>query len=604
MNQRSDLPQTHEAVLSVAHLTTVDLSLRFLLWPQLLELVDVGADAIGISSPGPWVAELEAAGIQHVGLESSTRGMSLVADLRVLLEFWRVLRRTPLTVLHTHNPKPGIYGRILGRLAGVPVVVNTLHGFYATESDGWAKRAFVYGLEAVAARFSDAELHQNPEDLERAVRYRIVKRDRAQLLGNGIDLSRFDPGRFDEQNRAETRSALEIDSDAVVVGSVGRLVAEKGFPELFEAMEGLGENVVLLVVGPVDLDKPDAVPPDVLARAEASGVRILGMRTDVDQLYAAMDVFVLASHREGFPRAAMEAAAMGLPIVATDVRGCRQVVDDGVNGLLVSVASPNELRRAIGALSEDPDMRQRMGWASREKARSSFDERRVVDIVMQTYRRVLEEKGMAHLIPRAMAGADGLGPLRHADAAEAGELANLHVDLIGGGFLPRLGRRFLRVLYRGLLEWPGAVVLVIPDTAGLVGFVVGVEDLGEFYKWFLRRKWLKAGVAALPALLKPSNVLRALESLRYGGDVEAAEVRSEILSLGVAPRARGRGLSGELLDSAVRALRESGRTAVRVVVGSDNQVAIRAYESAGFVPASRMEVHRGESSDVLICRLS
>lgn len=604
MSQLPEVGRPHDASMRVAHLTTVDLSLRFLLWPQLRELVDEGVEAIGISSPGPWVSEIEAAGIHHIELPSSTRGFSLSADFRTVLELWQVLRKTPLTILHTHNPKPGIYGRVLGRLLGVPVVVNTLHGFYATESDRFLKRIVVYLLEGVAARCSDAELHQNPEDLMLARRLRIVRRDRARLLGNGIDLSRFDANRFDMAARAETRAELGIAEDAVVVGSVGRLVAEKGFPELFEAFKDVAENVVLVVVGPVDPDKPDAVPEAVLEDAMSRGVRVLGMRTDVDQLYAAMDLFVLASHREGFPRAAMEAAAMGLPIIATDIRGCRQVVSNGDNGFLVPVASPLALRDAISALVKDPALRDRMGEASRNKARSSFDERRVVEIVMDTYREVLERKGLAHLMTGEMARAGAPGPPRRARPDEATQLANLHADLIGGGFLPRLGRRFLRVLYQGLLEWPDSEVFVVEDGSGLVGFVVGVADLGGFYKWFIRRKWWKAGVAALPALLKPANVRRALESLRYGGDFEDTEVAAEILSLGVAPRARGAGISSELLDAALRSLTHRGEAAVRVVVGSDNEVAIKAYEKAGFAVSSRVEVHRGESSNVLTWRSS
>ena len=120
----------------------------------------------------------------------------------------------------------------------------------------------------------------------------------------------------------------------MLVGTVGRLVAEKGLPELFAAMTRLPrDRFVLVVVGAPDPVKPDALGADEVARAREHGVRFLGHRDDVDALYAAMDVFVLASHREGFPRAAMEATAMGLPVVATDVRGCREVVDDGVTGI-------------------------------------------------------------------------------------------------------------------------------------------------------------------------------------------------------------------------------------------------------------------------------
>ena len=387
--------------LVVAHLTTVDLSLRFLLWPQLTAVVDSGSVAYGISSSGPWVAELEAAGVRHVELRSSTRGMSLLSDLRASIEFWREIRKLPLTVLHTHNPKPGIYGRILGRLAGVPVVVNTLHGFYATETDPLPKRLLVYGLEMLAARFSDAELHQNIEDLELARRLRIVRRSRSRLLGNGIDLARFDRGSITPDARSRLRAEIGARDDQVVVGSVGRLVAEKGFPELFEAAEQLGDGYVIVVVGPVDPDKPDALPAEMVERAESAGVRFLGMRKDMEDLYAAMDLFILPSHREGFPRAAMEAAAMGLPVVATDIRGCRQVVRHGTNGLLIPLRDPSAIRDAIRALGEDPEMRAEMSRASREIAFAEFDEKKVVAIVIDTYCQALEAKGLGHLIPSA-----------------------------------------------------------------------------------------------------------------------------------------------------------------------------------------------------------
>jgi glycosyltransferase involved in cell wall biosynthesis len=140
--------------------------------------------------------------------------------------------------------------------------------------------------------------------------------------------------------------------------------------------------------------------------ASEAGVRFLGMRDDVDRLYHAMDLFVLPSWREGFPRAAMEAAASGLPVIATDVRGCRQVVEPEVNGLLVPVRDAAALAAAITALGGDPERRRRMGVAAVERARAEFDERRVVDIVLDTYRRVA---GRKHL-PAVVAALDDPRP--------------------------------------------------------------------------------------------------------------------------------------------------------------------------------------------------
>lgn len=165
--------------MRIAHLTTVDISLRFLLLPQLKAIVDAGGDAVGISAPGPWIRDLEEAGIRHLPLPASTRRANLLADLRATAQLWQVIRDQRPDVLHTHNPKPGVYGRILGRIAGVPVVVNTVHGLYATEADPVAKRIVVYLLEALATRFSDAELVQNPEDLRLLTRFRISPPARA-----------------------------------------------------------------------------------------------------------------------------------------------------------------------------------------------------------------------------------------------------------------------------------------------------------------------------------------------------------------------------------------------------------------------------------------
>ena len=376
----------------VLHLTTVDMSLALLLLPQLVAFREAGYDVVGVSSPGPHVPELERHGIRHVALERSTRAADLRADLATAREFMAVCRRVRPDIVHTHNPKPGVYGRITARLARVPVVVNTVHGLYAQPGDPLVKRAVVYGLERLASTCSQAELLQNPEDLPVLRRLRIPEH-KLYLLGNGVDMSRFDPA-ADADTRRQVRAELGVDDDEVVVGLVGRLVREKGYREVFEAARRVRAEhprTRFVVAGPTDLDKADAITEDELDAAAAdAGVRFLGMRDDVHRLYAAMDLYVLASHREGFPRSAMEAAAMGLPVIATDIRGCRQVVDHDVNGLLVPVRDPHALGTAIGALVGDADRREAMGAAARAKAVAEFDDRRQIDITLALYGRLLD----------------------------------------------------------------------------------------------------------------------------------------------------------------------------------------------------------------------
>jgi glycosyltransferase involved in cell wall biosynthesis/GNAT superfamily N-acetyltransferase len=583
-------------MLKVAHLTTVDLSLRYLVFPQLTSIVERGGKAIGISSPGPDVEALERAGITHIALRSSTRGMNLIADLRAAAELYRILKREAVDVLHTHNPKPGIYGRIVGRLAGVPIVVNTIHGLYATEDDPLAKRGLVYILEALASRFSDAELAQNPEDLELMLRLRLVPRSKISYLGNGVDLARFDPNRA-KVDRDEVRGEWGAGPDQVVIGIVGRLVAEKGYPELFEAFARLDrDRYQLVVVGPDDPSKPDALDRTVVAAARAAGVRFLGMRTDVDRLYSGFDLFVLPSHREGFPRAAMEAAASGLPIIATDIRGCRQVVDDGKTGLLVPVRDSMALAGAIERLGSDPRLRSEMAAAGASKARAEFDEKRVVDTVLATYRRASVNKGLEWLFspPEELA-------IRPAVRSDALALSQLHRRGITSGFLSSLGPRFLRLLYERLIEDPDSTVIVADGSAGVVGFVACTADTARFYRSFAKRRGLRAAAVVAPRLLRWETARRVYETARYGSD-EAGTIPAEFLSMAMAPAVRAQGVGSALVEEMFQWARSRGLREMKVVVGAGNERALRTFQRLGFSSPRHIEVHRGEPSVEMVWR--
>ena len=382
----------------LVHVTTTDISLELLLGPQLRAFRDAGFDVVGVSAPGPFTAALEADGIRHVPLRHATRSMALHHDVAALGELVRVFRDLAPSIVHTHNPKPGVYGRIAARLARVPVVVNTVHGLYATPDDPWKKRAVVYSLERIAAAASDAELLQNSEDVP-VLRSLRVPASRIRVLGNGVDLGRFDHRSVAPDSVRRLRAEIGVHDDEIAVGVVGRLVWEKGYREVFEAARQLADTsakVRFVVVGPTDFDKADAITSDDIAAAEAIGnVTFLGHRNDVEALYGAFDIYVLASYREGFPRSAMEAAAMGLPIVATDIRGCRQVVERERTGLLVPVRDPAALASAIDRLARDADTRSEMSIAAVAKAHAEFDQHRVIDITLDTYRRLLEDHGIA-----------------------------------------------------------------------------------------------------------------------------------------------------------------------------------------------------------------
>lgn len=366
--------------MRVAHLTTSDMSLALLLATELKVDLAAGHTVLGLSAPGRYVPQVEESGAIHVPLSALTRSWSPWADARAFIQLLRTLRRLDLDVLHTHNPKTGVMGRIAGRMAGIPVVVNTCHGLWATPEDSWPKRLFVYGLEGLAAQFSDYELFQNADDA-RTLR-RFLHRGRWSVVGNGVDLERFRP---DPEGRKRVRGEWGIPDGRLVVGTVGRRVAEKGLTEFGTAAAALSNEADFIWVGPDDVTGPRVdLPPTV---------RFIPERFDMPAVYSAFDIFVLASYREGFSRASMEAAACGLPLVLSDIRGCREIGTPGEHAVFVPPRDAGALQRAIADLLDDPDARARIGAAARVRSRDAFDQRDVAAESLAAYRTAQAGKG-------------------------------------------------------------------------------------------------------------------------------------------------------------------------------------------------------------------
>ncbi len=388
MTEPDALPPKRPGVPRLVHLTTTDMSLDWLLGPQLRAFAAAGYDVIGMSAAGPHVPRLTAMGIPHIDVPAFTRSNNPLQDLKAFVQVVKLLRSIRPDILHTHNPKPGIIGRIAGWLTRVPLVVNTQHGLYAQPSDRWQRRLPVYAAERIAAAFGDAELVQNPEDVDTLIHTLRIPARKVHLLGNGIDLDRFDPEAVPAAAREALRAEWNIADGEVVVGIVGRLVREKGIVEILEAAHQLhaeGSAVRFVIVGPADPGKSDAVDAGAFDQAAGDGVVFAGERTDMPECYAAMDLFLTASWREGFPRSAMEAAAMRLPTVATDIRGNRQVIDDGVTGVLVPVRDPAGLAGGVRSLLDRRDRWPAIAAACRTRAREHFDQQLVIDTTIDVY---------------------------------------------------------------------------------------------------------------------------------------------------------------------------------------------------------------------------
>jgi glycosyltransferase involved in cell wall biosynthesis/ribosomal protein S18 acetylase RimI-like enzyme len=580
--------------------TTVDLTLRFLLLEQLRRLRDEGFEVTAISAPGEWVQDLRAEGIEHVAWRNATRAWSPAADARAFFELVGILRRGRFDVVHTHNPKPGLMGRLAARLAGVPVVVNTVHGFWATPEDPPRKRLPVMTLEWIASRLSDAELYQSAEDLAWARRLRIARRRRAHHLGNGTDLSAFDAAMVDPARIAGLREELGIGPGALVVGMVGRLVREKGYREYFHAARTIRAerpDVVFLAVGPSDPDKDDAISA-AERESVSSDVVFTGYRGDVRDLLAVMDVFVLPSWREGMPRSAIEAAAMGRAMVLTDIRGCREVGRDGVEALLVPPRDPAGLTRAIGRLVEDPGLRARLSEAARARALERFDERAVAGRVVDVYRPLLPPRRRS---PRPVE-LDGLRDvvIRPATRADVREMAALHAVVMTKAFLPSLGEPFLRHLFRALVEDPRTPTFVADRGGEVIGYTSGAVSMRAFRRRFVLRHGVPAALSAAPRLVRPSVVRRAYELFTYPEQTQGLPDAEHTL-IGIRPRTAP-GLGTALTLEALEALEDLGVDEIKCYVAADNLTMRRVVKRVGFEPRGEITVHDGVPSYVCVYR--
>lgn len=384
--------------LKVAHVATVDISLSHLLLNQMSDLKRAGWEVTGISSPGPDVPVIERAGIPHIAVPM-TRQITPLADLVSLWKLYRVMRRERFTCVHTHTPKAGLLGQAAARLAGVPIVVNTLHGLYFYEQMSPSAQRFHGLIEKIAARCSDVILSQNREDIQTVVDKKICDAEKIRHLGNGIDLTLFDPQRVSFQAGRDVRISLGIPEGAPVVGFVGRLAARrKGFLDFLAAAKEIAAilpEARFLIVGEADHGRPDAVDPSaaigygIEKRCHFAGHR---PNSELPPYYKAMSVLVLPSLFEGVPRVVMEAAAMGVPAVVSNVKGNREAVEQGRNGFLVPLGDVAALSGAVLEILTQPETARRMSYEGRCLAAGRFDELRVFGMVRAEYERLLAEK--------------------------------------------------------------------------------------------------------------------------------------------------------------------------------------------------------------------
>jgi len=381
--------------VKICHIANTDMAMKLILLNQLKFLKNEDYDVYAICSPGKFIRDIEKQGIKIKTIRFK-RKISPISDLIVLIKLYFYFKKEKFDIIHTHTPKPGLLGQLAAKMAGVPIIVNTVHGFYFQKEDFWMKKKFFILIEKIAAKCSDFIFSINKEDIETAIREKICSPNLIKYSGDGIDVDRLNPERFSEEFILNKKNQLGINSKKKIIGIIGRLVKEKGHLDLFEALKEVLNKfpeTLLLIIGPLEPEKKDRFESEIVRNyGIGENVIFLGEQIEVVELYALMDMFILPSHREGLGLVILEASAMEKPVIATNIRGCREAVDNGKTGILIPLKDVEKLSQAIIYLFNNPKKAKEMGKEGRKKVLREFDERIIFSRIKTEYQRLIKEK--------------------------------------------------------------------------------------------------------------------------------------------------------------------------------------------------------------------
>jgi glycosyltransferase involved in cell wall biosynthesis len=403
-------------MVRVLQVCAQDVTVQKLLLPLIDQLKAEGYQVTSACSPGRYTPSLVARGysMRPVNID---RRITPWANARSVWELFRLIRREKFDIVHVHTPVAAALGRLAAWLAGVPIVIYTAHGFFHHENMRPRNRQACVWVERLLGRTTDMLFTQSQEDALSAVQDRIRPSDKVQCIGNGVDVTAIQPG----PSRSEAKTSFGIPPTAPVVGFMGPIIAEKGVVELVQGFEqaiNAVPDAYLLMAGDVingdrDLATKEIIRAKVAQGQLASRVVFAGYQEDISGFLQAIDLFALPSHREGMPRSIIEAMASGKPVVATDIRGCREEIVHDVTGMLVPLRDGEALGRAMARILSDPELGRRMGQQGRQRAEELYDEQRVLDRQVTAYwslvQRVLPERAAAGFLSRRSVPGEGTG---------------------------------------------------------------------------------------------------------------------------------------------------------------------------------------------------
>lgn len=374
----------------IVRITTIPLSLEKLLEGQLgymssfYELTAISSEKERLEA----YAKNENVAYFYLPL---TRKITPIKDMRAVYKLYRYLQQTKPDILHTHTPKAGIVGMLAAHLAGVPIRLHTVAGLPLLEATG-LKRMLLNGVEKLTYRFA-TRVYPNSFGLEQIILdHGFTKRTKLKVLGNGssngIDTSFFSQEHFSEDQINKKRIELGIPADHFVFVFVGRLVKDKGINELVNAflhLQKAHEKCSLLLVGPFENELDPLKKSTVEAMESSTNIHNTGYQQDIRIYLSLSDVLVFPSYREGFPNVVMQAGAMGLPGIVSDINGCNEIISEKVNGLVIPVKNTVALHQAMQMLLTDSDLYAKLAAQSRRQIVSKYERSNLWKLLKDEY---------------------------------------------------------------------------------------------------------------------------------------------------------------------------------------------------------------------------
>jgi N,N'-diacetylbacillosaminyl-diphospho-undecaprenol alpha-1,3-N-acetylgalactosaminyltransferase len=353
-------------------------------------LLREGHEVIAIVPYGGHFDKIGEIGVKMVDYSLSRGSLSPISATSSILELSKILKSLNLDLLHTFTVKPNIFGTFAGKMAGVPKIVNLVEGLGSFYIDNSLKskivRKIIETSYKISFRFAKKVIFVNSDDPEYLESKGIISKDKIHIIKSvGVDTEFYKMENVPDEVQKNLRKSLDIKNQKVII-MIARAILHKGTLDFYKSAEILKDkNYKFLFVGGLDEGNKFGMSQDFM---NSGNVNWLNFRNDIRELIAISDLVVLPSYREGVPRTLLEASAMGKPIIGTNVVGVREAVDNGENGFLIPIESPEILSEKISQILENRNLHKDMSERSRQKAVSEFDIKNIVQKYIDFYKKL------------------------------------------------------------------------------------------------------------------------------------------------------------------------------------------------------------------------